>query len=180
MSTLSAVDPAALVSPVVLALEQLEEQERALAAQSEDARRTATEAAKRALDFEARLAQARQLRDELRKLAGSHAPRRTRATPPPVVATHEGPMLRGHAGASAAATRELVVLRLIATGLTQTSALRAAIAVPHGLTAEQHRASVSNALSRLKTVRGFISNAGEGWALTAKGRKHLAAVKEEP
>jgi hypothetical protein len=83
-------------------------------------------------------------------------------------------------GAAAAASRELAVLTLIAGGTTKTADIREAMTKSPAFSAEQHRASVANALSRLKGQRGFITKDGGVWALTAKGRKHLTTVKEAP
>jgi len=180
---MSHLTPAAAggIDPVVIALTQLEQREKSLrddlaeAQAAEDAARTA------ARNLEVDLQRTSEALGVLRKLTGSAAApvRRARARvadTPPVSPT----LTKGHHGAAAAALRERVVLQLIADGHVSSRAIREAMAVPHGATAEQHRVSVSNALTRLRAVRGLVTTTDAGWALTAKGRKHLAAVKEEP
>lgn len=87
------------------------------------------------------------------------------------------PLVRGHSGAAAATARATSILRLIAGGTRATADLRAAVPVPEGATAHQHRQSIANALTRLK-ADGCLTHGDDGWALTAKGRTR--AAKEEP
>jgi len=90
-----------------------------------------------------------------------------------------GPMVRGHAGAAAAATRSHAVLRLLLAGPCSVADLRASLPVATGSNAAQHSQGVSNALYRLRD-NGLVANSGGGWSLTAKGRRAAGAAKEAP
>jgi hypothetical protein len=86
----------------------------------------------------------------------------------------------GTHGSAAASARERALLSIIGAGTVSRPALIAAMP-QDGLTPKQQTAAVANALHRLK-VGGLVTN-GEGygsWALTAKGRKAVNAVKEVP
>lgn len=173
MSDVSLATPS--TDPVVMALTQLELKQQTLITDRDDARNTETAARAAALRLEDELAKTTQALTVLRKLTGR--PDVPPAARVPASAPRPG---KGHKGIAAAASRELVVLRRIEAGTNTTRALREAIGKPHGATPEQHRVSIQNALSRLYSVRGFITKDGDGWALTAQGRKHLATVKEAP
>lgn len=95
----------------------------------------------------------------------------------PRPATPTPALVKGPAGAVAAAARYTAILRLIDAGTRQAAGLRAGLPMPAGVSDAQHRQSVGNALTRLRS-EGCIVNRADGWALTAKGRAR--AAKEAP
>lgn len=160
------------ISPLSGALTQLETAERELAAQHADAVTRVDQVA-------AQLATAREIIGVLRRVGGS-LPAPVRRDAPRAAAPIAGVLKSGKHGQAAAAGREHAVLLLIAGGTSATSAIREAISPPLDATAQQHRQSIQNALSRMKG-KGLVVSAGDGWALTAKGRKAAgAAAKEAP
>jgi hypothetical protein len=172
----------ASTDPVVVSLTSLEHRARVLQSDLEEARNAESAARDAAVRLEHDLVRTTKALDVLRELAGvkPDAPRRTRAVIKPAAAATGQLLVAGIHGAAAAASRELAVLTLIAGGTTRTADIREAMTKSPAFSAEQHRASVANALSRLKAQRGFITKDGGVWALTAKGRKHLTTVKEAP
>jgi hypothetical protein len=170
----------AAADPVIVSLTSLEQKARALQSDLEEARNAESAARAAAVRLEHDLVRTTKALDVLRELTGvkPDAPRRTREVAKPAAAGQL--LVAGIHGAAAAASRELAVLTLIAGGTTKTADIREAMTKSPAFSAEQHRASVANALSRLKAQRGFITKDGGVWALTAKGRKHLTTVKEAP
>lgn len=169
--------------PVIVSLTSLENKARALQSDLEEARNAESAARAAAVRLEHDLVRTTKALDVLRELTGvkADAPRRTRVVKTVETAAPVGHLLvAGIHGAAAAASRELAVLTLIGGGTTKTADIREAMTKSPAFSAEQHRASVANALSRLKAQRGFITKDGGMWALTAKGRKHLTTVKEAP
>lgn len=167
--------------PVIVSLTSLEHRARVLQSDLEEARNAESAARAAAVRLEHDLVRTTKALDVLRELAGvkPDAPRRTREVAKPAAATGQL-LVAGIHGAAAAASRELAVLTLIAGGTTKTADIRAGMSRSPAFSDEQHRASVANALSRLKGQRGFVTKDGGVWALTAKGRKHLTTVKEAP
>lgn len=164
-------------APLTLALTQLETTERELVSQE-------AAAVKHLSSLQLQLAATREAIAGMRKVTGFPAPGRPPAAPRPRDTPASSPttgsrLQSGKHGQAAAANRERAVLLLIAAGTVATAAIRAGVSTPAGATPHQHRQSIQNALSRMK-VKGLIAGAGEGWALTAKGRKAAIAAKEEP
>jgi hypothetical protein len=167
------------VSPLNIALGHLETAERELAAQL-SCHLGAADSVRRELDL------AREAIAGLRKLGGA----RDVAAPPPVVppapararvtAAGKAVLAKGHAGRAAAQVRSRAILQLVAEQPRSSFDLRAALPVPAGVTAQQHKQSVSNALSRM-AASGLVKRQGDDWAATAMGRKSAAApAKEAP
>jgi len=155
---------------MTVALAQLEAAERDLVAQE-------AEAATQLASIQLQLAATREAIAGMRKVAGPVPDQAARRAPARASTAVPPALVRGHHGAAAAATRGTRILRLIAAGTRATVDLRAAVPVPQGATAHQHRQSVANTLTRLK-ADGMLVNREDGWALTSKGRRR--AAKEEP
>lgn len=159
------------------ALTQLEAAERDLSTQHVEATALHASVGSRLTQLGAQLKRTREAIAVLRGNGGA-SPRRVAPRAP--ASTSEPERLQsGKQGQVAAAAREDAVMRLILAGTTTTVAIRAAVTAPRGATPQQHRQSIQNALSRMKK-KGLIAVAGDGWALTAKGRKAALAAKEAP
>lgn len=155
-------------SPLSGALTQLETAERELVAQHADA-------ATRLEQLAAQLATTREAIAVLRRFDGVSV-----RAPAGVASVRvcRGLLQSGKHGQPAAAARESAVLGLIDAGVCTTAGIRQAVSAPAGASPQQHRTSIQNALSRMKVKRQIVA-AGEGWALTAKGRKTVAAAAKE-